>query len=248
MSSLVYLARTIELQSTAPSYPKAPRGVTPGVRSGSKHRQLALQVGGVSLIQPSSMAVTSQCKIALCPGSVFCFRTISSVADEKGIMHRIANPPEKRPSSEISKKVRTRQRMAQPPAPQTKTTSYKSRAGNSLARRTPVIHFAHKGVDTSYKKEGSKRPWNGAPPSRLSGTFALKEGQKGIHHHNNSFLPRRPLHGGEIGVISHLRRRANHARGRTSPARSSATKEHTLEYSTTSRGWGARTGAAHISG
>jgi hypothetical protein len=32
------LARTIELQSTTPSYPKAPRGVTPGARSDPKHR------------------------------------------------------------------------------------------------------------------------------------------------------------------------------------------------------------------
>jgi hypothetical protein len=39
LPSLVRLARTIELQSTTPSYPKAPRGVTPGARSGSKHRQ-----------------------------------------------------------------------------------------------------------------------------------------------------------------------------------------------------------------
>jgi hypothetical protein len=36
--SLVHLAQTIELQSTAPSYPKAPQGVTLGVRSDSKHR------------------------------------------------------------------------------------------------------------------------------------------------------------------------------------------------------------------
>jgi hypothetical protein len=35
----VHLAQTIELQSTTPSYPKAPQGVTPGVRSGSKHQQ-----------------------------------------------------------------------------------------------------------------------------------------------------------------------------------------------------------------
>jgi hypothetical protein len=109
LSSLVHLARTIELQSTAPSYPKAPRGPTPGVRSGSEHRQLARHVGGVSLIQASSMVVTSQCKIALRPGSVFCFGTISSVADEKGLLHRIADPPEKKPSPEISEKVRTRQ-------------------------------------------------------------------------------------------------------------------------------------------
>jgi hypothetical protein len=39
LSSLVRLARTIELQSATLSYPKAPRGVTPGARSGPKHRQ-----------------------------------------------------------------------------------------------------------------------------------------------------------------------------------------------------------------
>jgi hypothetical protein len=77
------------------------------------------------LVQGSSMAVTSQCKIALHPGSVFCFGTISSVADEKGILHRIADPSEKKPSSEISEKVGTRQRIAQ-------TASCKSRAENSL--------------------------------------------------------------------------------------------------------------------
>jgi hypothetical protein len=108
LPSLVRLARTIELQSTTSFYPKAPRGVTPGARSGSKHRQVARQVGGVSLIQASSMAATSQCKIALRPGSIFFFETISAVADEKGILHHIADPPEKKPSSEISKKVGTR--------------------------------------------------------------------------------------------------------------------------------------------
>jgi hypothetical protein len=58
LPSLVRLARTIELQSATPSYLKAPRGVTPSARSGSKHRQLARQVEGVSLIQASSMVVT----------------------------------------------------------------------------------------------------------------------------------------------------------------------------------------------
>jgi hypothetical protein len=138
LPSLVRPARIVELQSTTLSYPKAPRRVILGARSGSKHRQLARQVGGVSLIQASSMAVTSQCKIALCPGSVFCSGTISSVADEKGILHRIADPPEKKPSSEISEKVGTGPQIAQPLAPQTKTASCKSRAGNSLTRRTPL--------------------------------------------------------------------------------------------------------------
>jgi hypothetical protein len=66
-----------------------------------------------------------------------------------------------------------------------------------------VVHFVHKGVDTDYKKERSKR--DGDPSSYPSDTFAFKEGWKGIHHRSNSFLPQRPLHQGEIGVISHLR-------------------------------------------
>jgi hypothetical protein len=108
------------------------------VRSDSKHRQLARQVGVVSLTSASSMVVTSQCKIALRPGSVFCFGTISSVADEKGILHRIAHPPEKKLSSKIPKKTATRQRTTQPPAPQAKTTSCKPKIGNLPARRTPL--------------------------------------------------------------------------------------------------------------
>jgi hypothetical protein len=132
LSSLVRLARTIELQSTTPSYPKAPRGVTLGARLGPKHRQLARQVGGVSVIQASSMAIIFQHNIALCPGSVFCFGTISAVADEEGILHRIADPPEKKPSLKISEKAGTRQQIAQPPAPQAKITPCKSGAENSF--------------------------------------------------------------------------------------------------------------------
>jgi hypothetical protein len=93
--SLVRLARTIELQSTTLSYPKAPQGVTLGVLSDSKHRQLARQVGGVSLIQASSMAITSKCKITLRPGTMFCFGTISSIADEEGTLHHVADLSEK---------------------------------------------------------------------------------------------------------------------------------------------------------
>jgi hypothetical protein len=48
LPSLVRLARTIELQSTTPSYRKAPRGVTPGARSGSKH----WHIGHVKKIVP----------------------------------------------------------------------------------------------------------------------------------------------------------------------------------------------------
>jgi hypothetical protein len=47
------------------------------------------------MIQDSSMAVTFHSKITLRPGSVFCFGTISSIADEEGTLHRIADPPKR---------------------------------------------------------------------------------------------------------------------------------------------------------
>jgi hypothetical protein len=84
------------------------------------------------------MTIIFQHKIALCHGSVFCFETISSVVDEEGILHRIADPPEKRPSSKISEKAGTRQQIAQPPAPRAKATSCKPGAENSFTRRTPL--------------------------------------------------------------------------------------------------------------
>jgi hypothetical protein len=90
------------------------------------------------LIQANSMAITSQCKIALCPGSMFCFGTISPIADEEGILRRIADPPEKRFPSEIFERARARQQMARSPAPQGKTILHKSKARNSLTRRTPL--------------------------------------------------------------------------------------------------------------
>jgi hypothetical protein len=103
------------------------------------------------------MAVTSQCKIALRPGSVFCFGTISSVEDEEGVLHRIADPPEKKLSSEISEKAGTRQWIAQPPAPQAKTTFCESRAGNSLTRRTLLSTSSTKEwTRITRKKEASR--------------------------------------------------------------------------------------------
>jgi hypothetical protein len=154
----VRLARTIELQSVTPSYPKAPLGVTPGAQSSPKHRQLARQVGGVSLIQASSMAITFQYKIVVRVGSVFCFRTISSVADEEGTLHRIADLLEKKPSSKISEKAGTKQEIAQPPALRTKTTSYKPGAENSFTRRNPLSTSSmEKWTRVTRKKETKTR-------------------------------------------------------------------------------------------
>jgi hypothetical protein len=92
----------------------------------------------VSLIQASSMVVTFQHKIVLQPGSVFCFETISSVADEEGTLHRIVDPLERKSSSKISGKVRAKQEKAQPPALRARTTFSKLGAEGPSTRRTPL--------------------------------------------------------------------------------------------------------------
>jgi hypothetical protein len=84
------------------------------------------------------MAVTFQHKIILRPGSIFSFGTISSVVDEEGTLHRLANPPERKPSSEISEKIRARQEKGQPLALLKKITSSDTRAEGPSARRTPL--------------------------------------------------------------------------------------------------------------
>jgi hypothetical protein len=88
------------------------------------------QVGGVSTIQASSMAVTFHSKITLRPGSVFCFRTISSVADEEGTLHRIADPPKKKSPPTNSENIGEVLRE--------KIAFRKSRAESLLTRRTPL--------------------------------------------------------------------------------------------------------------
>jgi hypothetical protein len=138
-------------------FQKAPRGATPGAWSDPKHRQLARQVGGVSLIQASSMAITFQHKIILRHGSVFCFGTISSVADEEGTLHRIVDPPERKPSSTTSRKVRAKQEKAQPLALRAKTTSCQPRVEDPTTRRTPLsTSSTEKWTRVTRKKEANK--------------------------------------------------------------------------------------------
>jgi hypothetical protein len=73
------------------------------------------------------MAVTFHSKITLRPGSVFCFGTISSVADEEGTLHRIADLPEKKYPPTNSENVGE----AQPPALRKKIVSGQSGAEGS---------------------------------------------------------------------------------------------------------------------
>jgi hypothetical protein len=82
------------------------------------------------------MAVTFQHKIILRPGSMFCFGTISSVVDEEGTLHRIADPPERKFSSKVSGKIGAKQEKAQPPVLRKKITFSKLGAEGPSAWRT----------------------------------------------------------------------------------------------------------------
>jgi hypothetical protein len=84
------------------------------------------------------MAIAFQHKIILRPESMFCFVTISSVADEEGTLHRIADPPEREPSSTNSGKAGAKQEKAWPPALRTETPSCKPGAEGPSTRRTPL--------------------------------------------------------------------------------------------------------------
>jgi hypothetical protein len=101
------------------------------------------------LIKASSIAVTFKCKIALRPRTMFCFGTISCIADEEGTLHRIADPPEKKLSSGTPREVRAKQWVVLPLVAQGKMIPHRPRVGApwenkdrpvgiSFTRRTPL--------------------------------------------------------------------------------------------------------------
>jgi ADP-heptose:LPS heptosyltransferase len=138
------------------------------VRSDPKHRQLARQVGGVSTIQASSMAVTFYSKITLRPGSIFCFGTISSVADEEGTLHHIADLPEEKSPPTNSENAGE----AQPPALRKKIVCGKSGAKGPPTRKTPLSTFPTKEwTQIARKKEtkGKQIVLSVPPPSKENG-------------------------------------------------------------------------------
>jgi hypothetical protein len=103
------------------------------------------------------MAVTFQHKIILHPGSMFCFGSISSVADEEGTLHHIADPPERKSSSKISEKIGAKQEKAQPPALREKTTFSRLGAEGPSTRRTPLsTSLTEKWTRITRKKEANK--------------------------------------------------------------------------------------------
>jgi hypothetical protein len=91
------------------------------------------------LIKASSMAITFKNKITLRPGAMFCFVTISCVADEEGTLHCIADLPKKKPSSGIPKEAGARLRTTSPLAAQGKMIPCGPRFGNPQERKDQSV-------------------------------------------------------------------------------------------------------------
>jgi hypothetical protein len=179
------------------------------------------------------MAVTFHRKITLRPGSVFCFGTISSIADEEGSLHRIADPPRKKSPPTNSENTGVRKEQAQPPVLRKKIAFSKPGAEGPLTRRTPLSTSPTKEwTQIARKKETNK---TGRKQVVLSVPPPSKENGKKIATTAAPFYPD-VLFIGERGVAPHLRRRADRARRRTTSAGIPPTEEPAPKYPVTSRG------------
>jgi hypothetical protein len=114
------------------------------------------------------MAVTFHSKITLRPGSIFCFGAISSIEDEEGTLHRIADLPKKKSPPTNSKNTGE----AQPPALWKKIAFRKSGAEGPLTRRTPLSTSSTKEwTQVAMKKEAGRKQvvLSVPPPSKENG-------------------------------------------------------------------------------
>jgi hypothetical protein len=124
------------------------------------------------------MAVTFQHKIILRPGSVFCFGTISSVEDEEGTLHLIADPPRRKSPPTTFENIGVKQGKVQPPALQKKIAFSKPGAEGPLAQRTPLSTSPTKEwTQIARKKETNK---TGRKQVVLSVPLPSKENRKKI--------------------------------------------------------------------
>jgi hypothetical protein len=99
---------------------------------------------------------------------IFCFGTISSIADEDGTLHRIADPPENKSPPTNSENTGE----AQPPALREKITFRKSGVEGPLTRRTPLSTSPTKEwTQVARKKEAGRKQvvLSVPPPSKENG-------------------------------------------------------------------------------
>jgi hypothetical protein len=159
------------------------------VRSDPKHRQLARQVGGVLTIQASSMAISFYSEVTLRPGSMFCFGTISFVADEEGILHRIADPPRKESSSTNSENTGE----AQPPAPRKKITT-------TAASFYPDVLFIGRAESPAISDDEPTVPGE-EPPQRESRRRRNRRRNVRRHHAAGERNPEQPVSRDEVSEV-----------------------------------------------
>jgi hypothetical protein len=126
------------------------------------------------------MAVTFHRKITLRPGSVFCFGTISSIADEERTLHRIADPPKKKSPPTNSENIGE----AQPPAFRKKDRLQKARGRGPADPENSTVYFPDERMDTDRKE---KRDQEEASCSFHAST--LKGEQKEDRHDSRAILP-----------------------------------------------------------
>jgi hypothetical protein len=136
------------------------------------------------------MVVTFHRKITLRPGSVFCFGTISSIADEEGTLHRIADSSKKKSTPTRSENIGVRKEKAQPPALRKKIAFGKPGAEGPLTRRTPLSTSSMK----EWTQIARKKEANQEEASCSFRSSALKGERKEDRHDRRTILPRRPLH------------------------------------------------------
>jgi hypothetical protein len=176
------------------------------------------------------MAVTFHRKITLRPGSVFCFGTISSVADEEGTLHRIADPSRKSPLTN-SENIGVRKEKARPPAAPKKDRLQQARGRGPADPKNSTVYFPNERMDTNRKEERNKQ--NREEASCSFRASVLKGERKEDRHDSRTILPRRSFHR-ESGVAPRLRRRADRTRRRTTSAGIPSTEEPAPKYPATS--------------
>jgi hypothetical protein len=179
------------------------------------------------------MAVTIHRKITLCPGSVFCFGTISSVADppRNSTSHRRFAKEEV--SSNKLREYRSKEGKSATSSAPKKDRLQQARGQGPADPENSTVYFPDERMDTNRKEERNKQSREEASCSFRAS--ALEGERKEDRHDSRTILPQRSFHR-ESGVIPRLRRRTDRARRRTTSAEIPSTEKPAPKYPATSRG------------
>jgi hypothetical protein len=133
------------------------------------------------------MAVTFHRKITLRPGSVFRFGTISSVADEEGTLHRIADPPKKKSPPTYSENIGVKKEKSTTSSAPKKDRLQQARGRGPADPENSIVYFPDERMDRNRKKERDEQ--NREEASCSFSASALKGEQKEDRHDSRTILP-----------------------------------------------------------